>query len=82
MKLIDNWKEIARDAYSMRWLYLLSIVAGIEVALPFFLSGFMVPPIWSGLLTLVIAIAAMVGRITYQSHLTRPKPQVEEEPWV
>ena len=36
MKLYDNWKDIVRRAWSVRFMAAAGILSGAEVALPFF----------------------------------------------
>lgn len=36
MTLYDNWKDILKKAWSIRFMLLAGVLSGIEVALPFF----------------------------------------------
>lgn len=82
MKLANDWTDIAKRAWSMRFMYLLAIFGAVEAALPFLIDGFEIPSKISGLLTLVITMAAMGARLIYQSGLSKPKEDPEQEPWI
>lgn len=36
MKLIENWRQILRKAWSVKLMILAAVLSGIEVVLPFF----------------------------------------------
>ena len=36
MKLLANWKDVARKAWSMRLMVLAAILSGVEIVLPLF----------------------------------------------
>lgn len=39
MKLYENWKEIVKKAWSIRFMIAAGVLSGVEVALPFFASA-------------------------------------------
>lgn len=40
LQLYENWREILKKAWSLRFMALAALLSGIEVALPFFESSF------------------------------------------
>lgn len=40
MKLYDNWQEIVRKAWSIRFMILAGVLSGVEVVLPLFADRF------------------------------------------
>lgn len=64
MKLVLNWRLVAKKAWSMRLLYLAGILSAIEVVLPLFTDA--VPRgVFVGL-NFVVIPAAMVMRVVAQ----------------
>lgn len=71
MNLIDNWREILRRAWSVRFLILAGLLSGLEVALQ--LAQPLIDPLvprgmFSALAGLSTA-AALVARVLAQSNL-------------
>lgn len=64
MKLYDNWKEILRKAWSIRFLAIAGILSGIEVILPLFHDD--IPKNLFAALSLVFVTAAFVARLVAQ----------------
>jgi len=64
MKLYDNWKEILRKAWSIRFLAMAGILSGIEVILPLFHDD--IPKNLFAALSLVFVTAAFVARLVAQ----------------
>jgi hypothetical protein len=64
MKLYDNWKEILRKAWSIRFLAIAGILSGIEVILPLFNEN--IPKSLFAALSLVFVTLAFVARIVAQ----------------
>lgn len=67
MKLIHNWRELLRRAWSLRLMFLAAILSGVEVALPFFAES--VPRGTFALLSAVTVAAAFVARLVAQRGL-------------
>lgn len=40
MKLVHNWRDVLRKAWSVRWMVVAALLSGLEVALPFFAESF------------------------------------------
>lgn len=68
MKLLDNWKDILRKAWSIRLILLAGLLSGLEVALPFF-SDAMPRGIFASLSVLVVG-GAFVARLVAQQGLS------------
>ena len=64
MKLYDNWKEILRKAWSIRFMIIAAILSGIEVILPFFNES--IPKNVFAALSFVFVSAAFVARLVAQ----------------
>lgn len=64
MKLYDNWKEILRKAWSIRFMVLAAVLSGIEVILPFFNES--IPKNIFAALSFVCVSAAFVARLVAQ----------------
>ena len=65
MKLYDNWKEILRKAWSIRFLVIAGILSGIEVILPLFHEN--IPKNIFAALSMVFVAAAFVARLVAQN---------------
>lgn len=68
MRLVWNWREILRKAWSIRLMLLAAFLSGIEVALPFFMDS-MPSGIFAALSFLVVA-SALVARLVAQKGLS------------
>lgn len=64
MKIIDNWNEVLKKAWSIRLALLSAVFSAAEVALPFFTD--FVPPRTMALLAALTAAAATIARIVAQ----------------
>ncbi len=40
LRLYDNWRDIVRRAWSIRFMLLAGLLSGVEVVLPFFADAF------------------------------------------
>lgn len=69
MKLVANWREVLRYAWSIRLLVLAGLLSGVEVALPLINGVLPIPAgIFAGLSFVVVALA-FVARIVAQSNI-------------
>ena len=68
MRLLDNWRDVLRRAWSVRLIILAAILSGIEAALLFL--PLPVPPGTFALLTCVVTMAAFIARIVAQKNLS------------
>jgi len=64
MKLYDNWKEILRKAWSIRFMVIAGLLSGIEVILPLFHEN--IPKNIFAALSLVFVTLAFVSRLVAQ----------------
>jgi hypothetical protein len=64
MKLYDNWKEILRKAWSIRFMVIAALLSGIEIVLPMFADQF--PRNTFATLSFIFVGAAFVSRIVAQ----------------
>lgn len=64
MKLYDNWKEILRKAWSIRFMIIAAVLSGIEVILPFFNES--IPKNIFAALSFVFVGAAFIARLVAQ----------------
>lgn len=64
MKLYDNWKDILKRAWSIRFMVLAAVLSGIEVILPFFNES--IPKNIFAALSFVCVSAAFIARLVAQ----------------
>ena len=64
MRLYDNWREIVRRSWSLRFIILAGLLSGCEMALPFLGDQF-APGICAGL-SFVFTASAFVARLVAQ----------------
>jgi len=64
MQLYENWKEIARRSWSLRFIILAGALSGLEVILPFFSDE--IPRNLFAVLSFVAVSAAFVARLVAQ----------------
>lgn len=64
MKLYDNWLEILRRSWSIRFIILAGILSGLEVALPLVGDRFE-PGVFAGL-SAAFTAAAFIARLVAQ----------------
>lgn len=64
MKFYDNWKEILRRSWSLRFIILAGILSGLEVILPFFSED--IPKNIFAVLSFVAVAAAFIARLVAQ----------------
>lgn len=67
MKLYDNWKDIVRKAWSVRFMAAAGILSGVEVALPY-LQDTMPRGTFAALSGIFVG-AAFVARLVAQKEL-------------
>lgn len=65
--LIPNWRKVAEKAWSVRLMYLASILTGCEAVLP--VIGDWVPRGVFALLTFVVVMGALLSRFLVQQEL-------------
>lgn len=64
MKLYDNWKDILKKAWSIRFIVLAALLTGLEVLLPFFNDS--VPKHLFAAMSFVCVTAAFIARLVAQ----------------
>ena len=64
MKLYDNWKDILKRAWSIRFMVLAAVLSGIEVILPFFNES--IPKNIFAALSFICVSAAFIARLVAQ----------------
>lgn len=67
MKLYENWQDIVRRAWSIRFIILAGVLSGCEVILPLFYDAF--PRHVFAILSMISVTAAFVSRIVAQKDL-------------
>lgn len=67
MKLLPDWRDVLRRAWSVRLMILAGLLSGVEVILPYFAES-LPRGLFAGLSILVIA-GAFVARILAQKGL-------------
>ncbi len=64
MKLYDNWREIVRRSWSLRFIILAALLSGCEIALPL-IGDIFDPGVFAGL-SFVFTAAAFIARLVAQ----------------
>ncbi len=64
MRLVPDWKRVARNAWSIRLIILACVLSAVEAAIPY-LSG-LIPPVWFSALDVVVTGMAALARILAQ----------------
>ena len=76
MTLLENWREVAAKAWSVRLILLAGLLSGIEVAMPQITSFFDVldifPPGSMAVLSALVSAAALIARL-----LAQPETSIE-----
>lgn len=67
MKLRDNWRQIAKRAWSVRLMVLAGLLSGVEVVLPFFAHE--LPNGLFAALSGASVMAAFIARLVAQKDL-------------
>jgi len=67
MQLYENWKEIVKQAWSIRFIVLAGILSGVEVILPFFADS--MPRGIFSLLSFFAVAGAFISRIVAQKNI-------------
>jgi hypothetical protein len=68
MKLVDEWKQVVRRAWSMRLMVLAAILSGAEIVIPMYADS--LPRGLFAVLSMVSVTGAFVARILAQKGLT------------
>ncbi|MBK8772124.1 MAG: hypothetical protein IPM06_17120 [Rhizobiales bacterium] len=58
MTLVQNWKRIITKAWSIRWMLVAALFAGIDAALPIFANR-----IPQGVFSILAALSACIGTV-------------------
>jgi hypothetical protein len=64
MRLYDNWREIMRRSWSLRFIILAGLLSGCEIALPLFADQ--IPRNLFAVLSFAAVSAAFVARLVAQ----------------
>jgi hypothetical protein len=67
MKLYDNWKEILRKSWSLKFIFLAAILTGCEAVLPLYWDSF--PRDVFASLTFCTILAASIARLVAQKDI-------------
>lgn len=67
MRLLANWRDVLRKAWSIKFLIVAGLLSGLEVALPLF--GWETAW-WFAPLSLLVVAAAFVSRLVAQKGLS------------
>ena len=69
MKIIPNWREVLKWAWSIRLAALAAVLSGVEIALPFFAESFPAG-IFAGL-SFLATVGAFIARFVAQQGITK-----------
>lgn len=66
MKLVDDWRDIPKRAWSVRLIALAAVLSGLEIALPMLDGVVDIPRGLFAALTGLVTCAALMARLTAQ----------------
>lgn len=69
MRLIDDWREVLKGAWSVRLMVVLLVLTALQaaaIALPYAFKAWTLSPGWMAAATLVVNAAALISRFIYQ----------------
>jgi hypothetical protein len=69
MYLIDDWRRIAKKAWSVRLMLLAAVLSGAEIVLPLFPDIF--PRNVFAVLSFIVVVASMLARFVAQPRMHR-----------
>lgn len=69
MKLVPNWRDVLRKAWSIRLAALAAVLSGVEIALPFFSDTF--PRLVFAGFSFLATVGAFIARFVAQKELTK-----------
>lgn len=69
MKIIPNWREVLKWAWSIRLAALAAVLSGVEIVLPFFVESF--PRGAFAALSFVSTVGAFIARFVAQQGITK-----------
>jgi hypothetical protein len=72
MQVIDNANDVARKAWSVRWMALAMIVSGVDALIPFFGDFYDIPPELLKSITALFTSLALITRFIAQKGLSLP----------
>lgn len=75
MKLLPNWRDVLRYAWSVKLIIIACALSAIEAVLPFIPELYMVPRGLFALMTLVTAFSALFARFVAQRSISGGKQQ-------
>lgn len=64
MKLYDNWREIVRRSWSLRFIIIAALLSGCEIALPL-MGDYFAPGLFAAL-SFVFTASAFIARLVAQ----------------
>lgn len=67
MNLIEDWQSLWHKLWSVRLALLSALLGVLELTLPHFQS--FIPPMWFGVLSVIVGVAAAVARLVQQTTL-------------
>lgn len=69
MKLLPNWADVLKRAWSVRLIIIAGILSGVEVLLPLLDGVVYIPPGLFAGLSAIVTMAAFIARIVAQNDL-------------
>jgi len=70
MKLVADWREVLRHAWSIRLMLVAALLSGLEAAQPLVAGLLPVPPMLFALCAALISAAAFIARLVAQEQLS------------
>lgn len=73
MKLVHNWRDVLRHAWSVRLILLAGLLTGLEAAMPLMYDVVPVEQSTIAVITLAVVMAAFVARFIAQNSVSGDK---------
>ena len=73
MKLVANWREVLRHAWSIRLMFVAALLSGLDAAQPLVAGLLPIPPMVFAGLAALIAAGAVIARLVAQQQFTSPQ---------
>ena len=70
MKIVRNWREVLRHAWSLRLIAVAGILSGLELVLPYLGVTLSINPFYLTLATFLVTMAAVIARLVAQKTVT------------
>lgn len=71
MRLLDNWTDVLRRSWSVRFILIAAFLQGLEAALPLMGYALPIPDGWMAVILFVVTTLSFVARLIAQNNLEK-----------